>query len=660
MGSLVLQLFGCGKEEGILKEVELEPETLEYDSENDFMIDAMPLVPVYNQSDANLENAIQFYEGQHVNFERIGTTERDLGDQSGIKMFDEYLVMQEDGNEVPVYAMTSSYLYYLNDETWDSNLLGGVQPNPGEVILILKPLPKNRWVKWHPGKMPKVVEYAYLNVTPDEDRLKILIEKSVTQSFHKKVYKLKKGVEIGDNENWATEYLSLFKEYPDVPIVICGGESIGKITRSNPADIEQQMQMLIALEGDPPTWIGHDYEVKAFFNYYQRGIGLAGHPLIAKLLNRSVRSGTIDIIRRNGNDGTRWKDNLVLDFRNLALSSNPEYHPLALDPEEEYHRLAVPRPNLDNLPSNVSAKFKVSNPMGLDITIDRSLVPTEISITPLSFNTTEQIVEVSASLNLPAGTDAATLNITTENDTGETITIHSVLMNFFGFQSLSVKFYKLVDNDPNHRTDMDEQKLREVIAQANEILGRQANVYIEPIEEFNPETGVDEILHELTYPGDLGIIIGDQSRRTLYEFFPDETLPANIQKNLNVIYVWSQVGKSFSAELGGITYGDSETGYSIIYANTKDRYEYLLDTSQLGMALVHEIGHWFGIIFIEWPTGIACENEAKHFRHPPFCTEGDWALYHNLMGTSGGLFISFDQAQIYNENAANVLVHPNE
>ncbi|MCF6154505.1 MAG: hypothetical protein E3K36_04470 [Candidatus Brocadia sp.] len=566
--------------------------------------------------------------------------------------FIEYWLTYAGSGSQPVYALTTGHLFYFHNEKSFGDLLGGAKPNPGEEILILKPLNavKISWRASHPGSKPLLEECVYLSVQMlDDNALEELIKKTATEDFFKTQYKTKTGTEWQGTGDWVSEYLQKFKEYSDWPIIVKGGAQIASTRDSPDTTQEQRVSMFFKVGGQ---WDAHDDAVRTFFKYHQRRSRLSGHPLIARLLGRSVKSGTVDVIPSSVDpDGSieYIKDKLIEDF--MYFASNPTetetiYHPLALDPDEDPHRLIVPKAPTSAIPPYLVpslgpdhwvTKLKVSNPLGLTIQIVHESAAVNVFLVPSS--TTEQVVQFSATPNSPGET---IVNIIA-GETGETIC--DLNLTFLDFHAVPVKFYKLIDTSySNYQTDMDEPKLREVVAYANEILGRQTNVYIYPVEE----SGV--ILHDHHVGGLLGDPI-TSLEAVIIDFFL-----LNQFKNINVVFVWN-LETAGTAETLGVCYAWEEADIAAIMIDTKHP-NYVTNVPALAKTLVHELGHWFSDVFIFFPNRKAglplCSGSHIHFKHG--CPGGDWGFYSNMMYVGrNGLFITLNQTEVFNGHADDVL-----
>ncbi|MCF6154506.1 MAG: hypothetical protein E3K36_04475 [Candidatus Brocadia sp.] len=669
----------CSGEKGLLEDIE-PPDPLAGKQEAkdlSWIADAMPLILI-PRIEGSLEDAFDAFEQQANAINLVEGTTRTLGTVT----FTEYSFTHTDTSLTSVYALTSGHLYYLPAGKSDSGLLSGAIPD--EDVFILKPLKSILDVYWkdsHPGRKPLLEECAYLNVSlVSDENLKLLIQRSSTEEYFKKIYKLKRGSEF-QGDNWDAEYLKLFKEFPDVPVLVRGGAQIGSIKNNSQTDPTQRITLFFkfTLEGQQELWtgMGHDEAVKTFFKYYRRrGSGLVGHPLIAKLIGESVRSGTVDVIPpepinflsfKLSDPLRRTKSSFISDFKLGTISTGSSYHPLALDPDEHPHRLIIPKspstaipptevpPYLVPLlgPEHWVTKLKIHNPLGLTVTIE-GFNAAEVSINPFeNIVATQQIVEVRASETLFPGNTERKIQVKADG-----ALVHEIVLTFLDFHAVPVKFYKLSDTDPNnqtviHQANIDEQKLREVIAYANEILGRQTNVYVYPVEQnFD---GSIIILHEIVFFGDLGDPISKADvRRVADDFFF-----MNQPYNIHAIFAWNQEATENNS--GVTTYSD-DANLAIILVDTEGPQQ---SSTYLGWGttLVHELGHWFSNIFSRVPNlenGLPeCTGSFIYFDHPgdlyEGCPGGDWSFNNNLMASAGGLLITFEQAKVFNENAHQVL-----
>jgi hypothetical protein len=656
---VVLELFGCGVS-GCQKPVEDVPAVFpRYDPNYTFFKNAMPLIPA---------TTIDGYEAAAAKFGMItiSTDQRNHSDpNAGALQFDKYSFELKSAAEELVYPITSCYLHWLHDGKTDPNLLGGAVTQAGESILVLKPLPASEWVYWHPGKIPVLTECAYLNVELDEGMMKTLIQRTTTEKYHQKVYKHVTDTDIASKPDWYLDYFALFKEHPEVPIVVNPLDYIGKTTGQ---DFSLYFKM-----GE--QWTDHMDEVENFFRYYRRYHFLIGHPLISTILaHNSVRSQTVDLIRRetDKNGAPLWlrsKESLLLDFYPLALSADPEYHPLTLNTEEHPHRVIVPRSPVDGaLPiqnlvirnDHFLTRLRVSNPLGLPIEID-GFDEAHIRISPVNFSAEEQIIELSAAENIPPGILETPMRISTDGDL-----ICDLNLTFFEFRTFSVKFHRLTDYDnlgnSIHQADMDEAKLRDALIYANEIIGRQSNTWLVPV-----PTAEGGILHELPYNGNLGDMI-NESNSDLVTKQVFEQVSGSENKKANIIFVWNKQNSQNNLRgvtMPTITYEDTDNpstkmiAYAAIMINTKAP-NIPMGIKEYGQTIVHELGHWLSFVF-EYFGNVEnslplCNGIVTDFTHEPNgCAGGDWALYSNLMMNGGGYFISQNQAIAFNSNAIQVL-----
>jgi len=676
---LILQPFGC-RETGTEKPPDEPPEpfdphtfTKELGSWDNSS--AMPLVPISNNERFN--EGIQRFQNEEdkVSFRSGSPTTRMIGGSTESLDLAEYLLTHSGMEQQDVYAMASGYLHYLHDGKSYDKIFGGAVPNPGEEIFVFKPLATMNmyWAAVQPGKGAFLQESAYLNIEIDFDDLLDHIKRATTLSYHKQIYKQKKGVEwSGAADAWPAAYLELFKEFPDVPILVQGGTKIGSTTANTPSG--QRLSMFFKFDEE---WTGHATVVQTFFKHHQRNYGIAGHPLIANLTNLSVSASTVDLLAplydiADGYPILRGKSKLGSDFYsiyNAGSLANAEYHPLALDPDQSPQaRLIVPKPPVGDLPPYLAealqqheweTKLKISNPMAQTITID-GFDPAEVSFSLLTADNAAETTFKVCSQTLPQGIIERVVQVKANGTV-----VHELKLAFLDFYSFPVKFYKLDDTNPNNpQTSMDETKLREIIACANEILGRQSNVYLYPVKEG------EVILHDFTFDGDLKdpIYGGDESRNGVRDVYNAFTALSPQLENIKVVFVWDE---EIEPSLG-VTYAPVITAWEFILIDTLvfPAVRSLLSTPrlvpQLARTLVHELGHWFSNTFLLIKQGLPpCSDRHKHFDHAvsaPFedktgCPGGDWEFSSNLM-TAGetNMLITADQASVFYENAG--LVRP--
>jgi hypothetical protein len=643
MNSILLEFFGCG-ESGTEKDIETTPVVIEpYQRSYDYQSYGMPLVG---------RGSIDFFESQFNIFNdlTVQTESRPLAAPlTGDKMFTKYS-FSFTGSSHDVYTMATCQLHWLKDGKAYPPLLGGAAIQPGESIVVLKSGPSSKHFMWQPGLVEQLSECAYLNMQLDPATIKILISRSVTEKYHQKVYYQITKTDIGKDPDWVQKYFDLFSQNPQVPVVVNGGERIG-------STLGTEFPMYFKM-GD--KWDENGEDVYNYLLYHRRYENLLGHPLITRVLGHaSVKSQSVDVIPRLKDDrgnlmNYRWKKSLIDDFWPLATSSDPSYHPLCINMEEHPHRVYVPRPlpgapfPIQDLPlrnDHFITRLKISNPLELPVTID-GFDTAELIVSPTTFSDVEKVVELRIPESLPETTKEISIMIKSNGDE-----IQELMVTVFNMKLFLVTFHKLVDYDQQgnaiHQTLMDENKLREILAYANEILGRQSNTYIVP--ERDSE---GNILRELRYEGDLGEVISDAKRDELVTKVYQE-VSASDNTKANVIFIWNTTVPNGDAD--GITVARTETAedHSGVFVNTNIPGR-ASTTGRYAQTVVHELGHWlsqvFGL-FVSLANGTpSCDSPYIHFKHPRTdCVEvGDWSLYGNLMNPGGGWFISKNQADLYN------------
>jgi hypothetical protein len=671
----ILNLFGCTD---ISKP--FDPDSKDWQKEfilslSDY--NAMPLIAPITVDEAAalypnteyMEANARYFESQEplVDFKTGDTQTRDNID------FQEYLLTHTSTTPQPVYAITTGYLYYLTAGQSVAHLLAGTQVKTGETILVLLPLPTTvqSWKDKHPAKQVLPDQFVYLDIefisdtcTSDTDLsepcLKNLVRKTATRKYYEKIYSQydTSGTDL-PAENWEDDFIRLFKQNPEIPLVVQGGAQIGWTKAVSETDATQSIKMFFSFAG---LWNGAaDDTTRPFFTYHKRYMGLAGHPLVAKLLQQTVRAGTIDILTLEGITGGRSKGSLTISFQQMMGPGGAiTNHPLAINPDQHPARLIVPKipdpfPVIPNLTLREDQKFtwlKISNPLGLTISI--ADVAPEVSISPAVFQEKEQVLEIKLVGALPANfNDEVTIRFIAQDASGLSSEAFKLVLTFMDFHAVPIKFYQLFN--AGHHTDIDEQKLREVISYANEILGRQTNVYIYPLEE----EGV--ILHRFEYTdGDLGDPITASVVLPGFDGLEDvwqQMRSTVVRENIRVLFLWDQ-------ETGGDAIGaaytpPASTWWELIVIDTKEQATYDASASQMAPVLVHELGHWFSTTFIYWGsyTGFACSGEDKHFDHGE-CPGGDWTLHGNIMTPNSGpdkIWISYNQAKVFNTYAKDVL-----
>ena len=298
-------------------------------------------------------------------------------------------------------------------------------------------------------------------------------------------------------------------------------------------------------------------------------------------------------------------------------------------------------PNLILRPDHYVTRLKIFNPFNLQINIHGNIpVGVSITSTPAIFSATEQVIEISATVDLALGTTETLLEIST----GDGALIHELTLKYLAFKSFPIKFWKISDQKINHITQIDETQLLEVISMANDILGRQANVFIYPIAENLIK------LHDFVYEGDLGDIITFTALENMAELISN-----SIQGNeINILFVW-QVNNDSNPRMAAANFMSG--GNKLIVINTSGNSQQSFD---MAMSMVHELGHWFSEAFVYPGNGntIACGGSDRHFSHwqPDVtgCPGGDWIFYENLMNTVGSLLITKEQSLVFNTYADEI------
>lgn len=667
-----LQLFGC-RDTGTQTPLDpppppFDPYTYTQELGAWYESNAMPLVS--SAENERFTDRIERFreEAAHVAVQVGGVITRTIP-LTGVSVdFDDYQLTHTDSSAQPVFVLASGYLHYLQAGKSYSEVLGGATPNTGEEILVLKPLSAVRtsWAAYQPGNGAQLEECAYSNVTIDFALLESYIGQTGTLGYHRKVYQDKTQTTWGGtDEEWPAAYLALFKEHPDVPILIQGGKKLGT-TVPNPQG--GQWLSLSFRTGD--IWRGNQDLVTSFFKYHQRNYGLCGHPVIAKLANASVDAGTVDVILSltdvvAGHLPHRPKHKLGTDFVKLMAAGQADYHPLALDPDgSPVPRLVVRKPPAGpvpeylqlNLPSDfIYTRLKVSNPLGSPDPPGPAIGivghdPAEVTVTLKTAATDpEPVFEFQAATGLPVGAFERTVQITVDGEVAQELTL-----SFLDFIPFPVKFYKLADSNPTHVTEMTPAKLDEVLRYANEIFGQQTNTYLYPVED----NGVT--LHDYQHPTDLGDPVPDgDALHAVFSAAPNQT------ENLRVFFVWDYgIG-----DARGVTISKTTPPWALILVDTlvMPAVRSLGGTPRpaqsIARTVVHEIGHWFAGTFLDLKADLpTCTGGLQHFDHETVslrhvgCASGDWEFYANLMSTGDtSLLITDEQALVIYTHAPSVL-----
>lgn len=667
-GFLPLQLFGCGS--GLNNE-QLSTETKSA-TDSSFLADAMPLIPVRNDLQlAELYAGIEFQEASMLYYESyasqvsmfpgiIQQREVDTSSTSPI-LFREYLLNYSEPTRQPVYAITTGYLFLLSAGQSEQSLMGNTKPLTGETILVLVPIPGiyDSWKQSYPGTLPLPNQFAYINIDLIAEieepgpSLQKIVTASTTREYYEGLYKEKVSNNISPGDAWELEYIKLFKTIAGVPIVVKGGEQIGWSKPISETDLTQRVTMFFSFNNQ---WDSDDETVVLpFFRYFKRRALLAGHPLIASLLRQSVRAGTIDLIDPYAIQGVRSKDKLIAEFLKIQRDVLT-HHPLAIDPDHHPARLIVPRPRDPQTPVSPEISFradhwlvyfKISNPLGLAINIEGDL-PEAIAITPRFFTEKHQVIEFNVAEELPSYIHECRITFTTTDEWGQSLEAFQMDLSVMGFRTVPIHFCNLINM--NYITRMDEGKLTKVMSLANEILGRQTNVYLYPVRSeaglLDTISYTDGDLDDPIMEHNLGFYNGAED---LWQQISDFT---NLQ-NLRIVFVWRQnLGESV-----GVTYYPGGTFHKclLVMINTVDDGANSLKENFLAKILVHEIGHWFASTCILWQRGFStCTHGDEHFRHET-CS-GHWQLRGNIMTKhENDLWITQEQALVYNGYAHEVL-----
>ena len=669
----LLQLFTCTS---VTQSFDFDPSATEWTPEVGYIIDAMPLVAPLTQAEATTlypndnfqEACMKHFEAQAplVDFVEGNIQQRTVATQPSTQIdFREYFITHNSATSQPVYALTTGFLFYLTAGQSLPSLLGGTQVRAGETLLVLLPIQTiwDRWKESHPGNRPLLDQCAYLNIdlvsdlgSSDTDPcLKNLIKSSTTREYYNKVYDEYTGDDLPADENWEDIYIQLFKTHPEIPIVVQGGKQIGWTKTYNGSASPQHLMMFFSFEG---AWNSlTDETVKPFFRYFKRRPGLAGHPLIAKLLQQSVRAGTVDVIKPYSEQGLRSKLWLNSEFARMESSGSRTHHPLAIDPDQHPHRVIVPcKP--DPVPENPTFRddhwvtlLNINNPLEVTIEIQGSIPG--LTITPRDFQAKNQIVEIKLDGILPDPIET-TIQIVVKESTGNS-TAFDLILRFLNFYAIPVRFYKLANMTYN--VNIDEAKLSLVIAYANEILGRQANVYIYPIPvDENVVTPI--LLHPLAYiAGDLGdpILFPNLGGHGAEEVW-SQMASLSVLENIKVVFIWDLKVPLGDDPVGStLSHPFEDERWKVIMIETKVKGGFDATYSYLAKILVHELGHWFAESFIVWKNNFPeCSNGHEDFDHGQ-CS-GDWQMTGNIMTPEReNLLITTDQADIYNKYAHEVL-----
>ncbi len=569
----------------------------------------------------------------------------------GSDTFTEYRFTVSTDQPQTVYALTSGYLYYLRRGQSYPYLLGSAVPD--EDIIVLEPLPSSRsyWRSFHPEFAPFLTKAVYLNLDLDQASLKTQIETFHDVNFFDDLHKSVTGHTYTGSKSWTDAYYDdLFLEYPEATIIVQGGAVLGT-TRADTSNVTapQRLSLFFDLDG----WAENEEAVKTFFTYRTRLPDHEGHPMISLLTGFPVEATYVDYVFLEGSPFSgRYK--LQLQQLPFPFSETPPYHSIAIDPDQHPAALVIQKlPSSDVNGTALPVDYGITGlrllkPLPTPLTV-AGFDSAHVLVEQMSLSDTEELISFQAT---PMSPDELIVTVTTlDPDTGASIDIMRLNLVFLEFKQIPIRFHQLSDN---FRTaNINDAQLRQVVEIANYILGRQANVYIAPVEE----NGV--VLHPLPFEDDLGEVL---EAGTVWSYGLDK-----VHKHITDTPEYGDCNFVFSWELReeGTLLGESfhpkpDLGqlWRVNFVNVAAvDPSYEGDLFSVAETVVHELGHWISLSFIGDARDFFCTGGAEHFAHDT-CTNGDHRLCGNLMAPgkspNRGRLISVEQARIYNRYADQV------
>lgn len=567
--------------------------------------------------------------------------------------FTEYRFTINKAEPQDIYALSSGYLYFV-PRGQRSHLLGDVVAD--EDMLVLEPLRASKviWRWYHPEFSPIIERVVYRNFNLDSDSLKEQIKSFHSEAFFRDLYRQVTGTEYSGPPEWFEAYWDLFLGPAEVAMLVQGTAVLG---RTSPviadSGVLQQLNMFFNVNG----WSDNEESVKDFFRYRNRLPGLEGHPMIALLTGMPVEAGYVDYIAPLDLKQP-WKGRLK-DYLNRLpepFNETPPYHTIAIDPDPDPAAIVIQKPpssdlEISELPADhgiTGLLVHKSSPLPI---IVGDFNPNEVIVDQISLSDTEELVTFQAT---PASPESLPITVTTlDQDTGASIQIMEFQLAFFEFKKLPIRFHQLSDqfSGGTRTVNILPSDLPEVIRIANYILGRQANVYLSVI--ANDQNVTLEPLHfneDLGFPLDVN---GDSVTTICNQIWATPSTA-----DCHVIFTWDLV--KAGGPLRGQTIRPPSPALKPIILLTVHFPPLTMpptkqDFTDVGFVLVHELGHWISMRFLE-RTRI-CAGDDKHFDHDA-CSSGHTTLYLNLMAAgesaNSGKQISLEQAKIYNLYASQV------
>lgn len=560
--------------------------------------------------------------------------------------FTEYLFTVEATDPRDVYALTSGRLYFVQKGR-KSPQLGNVTAD--EDMLILEPLPVSvdNWRKYHPEKSPVLERVVYRNITLDVASLKTQIAQYRSEDYLKVLFLQLKETEYIAPPGWVDAYWDLFLNFPEVALLVQGGIKLAT-TNLDPTGGTQLLKMLINING----WSANEEFVKTFFRHHNRLPSLEGHPMLALLTEMPVEAGYIDYME-------------PLDLQKPALGrpkdflaklpepfmDTPRYHAIALNPNLEESTLVVqkaPPPSLiiPEIPADHGITgLLIHKPLPLPIALE-NFNANDVVVNQTSLSVTEELFTFQAT---PTSPEELPLGISTIDPvTGASVDLIKIALKFLPFKKLPIQFHQLTDTflDGTRLANINSSELSEVIKIANYILGRQTNVYISPLVDAQ-----NLALSPLHFDDDLGMELNVNSSIVDSIFYRIWDAPSDV--DCHVIFTWNLVRKGDPQKKDGPLRGYCRaspllgSNPVILVSVPFTQFGQPKDLVDIGFVLVHELGHWITLNFIDE----VCARGSEHFAHDD-CSNGDTRLYLNVMAegesANSGKLISAEQAKIYN------------
>jgi hypothetical protein len=632
--SLPLHLFAC--KDGLNSDPNIPADEPEPPVE----IERMPLVlPIESPvSDTYYNESSTHYQSEYNKMAlRRPLPEIPLSSGQGIYKFTEYAFTINSEEAQPVYAMMTGYLFHLRP----GDLYGYAFTEAGSFIadiemLVLEAIAgeaDSRRDVYYAASIPVLNACIMRNISVMRETLIEEIGENYPVN-----YITYKGYESPEAwyEDWLTD--------PTMRILVKGGSQIGLTKQDQTSSSSpQRLSLFFEIGG----WANNEAAARNFFSYRGRQEKLEGHPMTALITELPVQAGYIDYIHPSKEPfaGHSKKDLIS------AEESGADYDAIAVDPEQHPAVLIIQKsvPQNVTVPSSVhlplthgTTKILVRNPLNLPIQIT-GYDPSQVSISPSSFSTDNVLVEFRATVNSPVRPNNK-LDIALsylDPVSNQSRAILPLTLVFYEFQMIPIKFHKLSDSVQS--AQITAPQLEQILEQANHLLGRQTNVYINPVKD---EDGV--ILHDLIFTEELE---NPLERGDLFNYGLDKIYQrldeGSTGDNCHHVFAWLM---KIDDKLinGGYTWKSSDNPANFFIATAQATGDlsdsYYLQRSAI--TLIHELGHWFVNRYI---STFFCTSGAEHFEHSD-CPGGDHQLYENMMTKMGaGLMITINQAEVYVE-----------